>query len=297
MSLSPAEQSIRATGVGASEVAALVGLSSYETPMSLWLKKRGLTEDAENESIEWGNLLEPVIAGKWAQARGAIITKGTTLRHPVYPHVLATPDYLTDLNPEGGVLEVKTAGLRMAHLWGGGGDEIPEGYLVQVQMQLAVTLRPIWHLAALVGGQDYREYDGEADRELQDGLCDAIETFWAKHVEADIPPPLDATEATQRWLRSRFPQALGEMREASSAEAKLLAEYDNARAEIRKWEETRRLISARLCDAIGPAKGLVTASGSRAAWSNRKSHSRPAVQIAAGRTLKVTIKGDNDDDK
>lgn len=58
----------REAGIGASESAALLGLSPWATPLSLFLAKSGrLKKDKsldEVERIQWGNLLEPVIIGE-----------------------------------------------------------------------------------------------------------------------------------------------------------------------------------------------------------------------------------------
>lgn len=286
------EKKMRATGIGASEVASLVGLNPYDGPMGLWLKKRGLIEQEPHEQAEWGNLLEPVIAERWARDHDAMIVKGTTVRHPVNKHVLATPDYLV-LEPDA-VLEAKTAGHRMAHHWGGGGDEIPEAYLVQVQLQLAVTMRPVWKLAALIGGQDYREFEGEGDAELQAGLMDAIETFWTNHVEADEPPAVDASEATRRWLASKYPRVVKDYRAANNGEINYARSYARISAQIKKLEKEKDEIKAALCATIGEHHGFV-ADGIKVAWSDRKAFTRPACEVAASRTLRVSVKGDEDE--
>ena len=295
MSLTKEELEMRSTGIGASEVSALVGLDKYRGPMDIWLAKRGLVEDQEQSSAaDWGNRLEPLIAAKWAEDFNTTLVKGTTVRHPVHRHVLATPDFLTSLTQEGEVLECKAPGLRQSAFWGEGDDEVPEGFIVQVQLQLAVTLRPVWHIAALIGGQDFRKYQGEADADLQAGLIYAIETFWTNHVEADIPPAVDASEATRRWLASKYPRVVKDYREATPAEIEVARAYATISKQIKELERAKDEAKAALCATIGSHQGFV-AEGIMVSWSDRKAFTRPACEVAASRTLRVSVKGDDDE--
>ena len=55
---------VRKSGIGGSEVAAICGLSKWESAYTLWLRKTGQVEDKDlsgNEAVEWGNRLEPVV--------------------------------------------------------------------------------------------------------------------------------------------------------------------------------------------------------------------------------------------
>ena len=48
---------VRKGGIGGSEVAAICGLSKWESAYTLWLRKTGRQEDKDlsaNEAVEWG---------------------------------------------------------------------------------------------------------------------------------------------------------------------------------------------------------------------------------------------------
>ena len=63
----------RKNGVGGSDVAAILGLSSWTSEVELWLDKRGEADEVgeidkrdNSEVLEWGTILEPVIRKKYA---------------------------------------------------------------------------------------------------------------------------------------------------------------------------------------------------------------------------------------
>src|SRR5690349_8562125 len=64
----PEWHALRAGGIGGSEIAAVVGLSKWTSAFELWHRKRGaIGQQAQNEAMEWGSRLEPVIAAKFAE--------------------------------------------------------------------------------------------------------------------------------------------------------------------------------------------------------------------------------------
>jgi putative phage-type endonuclease len=64
----------RQRGIGASDAAAVLGLSGYSSPYSVWYSKTSPIEDRgdEDELIYWGRRLEPIIADEfWKEAGDA----------------------------------------------------------------------------------------------------------------------------------------------------------------------------------------------------------------------------------
>jgi len=230
-----------------------------------------------------------VIAQQWSKKYldGSSLEKGTTLRHPRFPHVLATPDYYTPT----GVLEIKAPGYKQIAHWGHDGDDLPERYLIQVQQQCAVTGRDHWHLAALMGGQELRCYEGEADPELQSGLCDAIERFWSKHVAADSPPELDASDDTKKWLASRYAQTSKRLRRATKTETDLVAAYIDARAALKEAQERHDILRAGICNTIRDDDGIEGPFG-RITFKLRKGYRVEAFEVKETRSFRADLIGD-----
>ena len=53
----------RRTGIGGSDVAAVLGLNPWKTPLDVWNDKLGLSEDkGMTEPAYWGTVLEDTVA-------------------------------------------------------------------------------------------------------------------------------------------------------------------------------------------------------------------------------------------
>ena len=69
----------RKEGIGASEVATIVGLNPWETPYQLWRRKTGLDPSkAMTTAMQTGHILEDGVAQYWAQATGREIIAART---------------------------------------------------------------------------------------------------------------------------------------------------------------------------------------------------------------------------
>jgi putative phage-type endonuclease len=173
----------RQTGIGGSDVAAILGLSKYKTPYTVYQEKRGeLGPQPDNEAMRWGRYLEPAVRQAYADETGRqVLLPEKMIRHPRHGFMVANLDGYTE---DRRIFEAKTA--RSADGWGmAGSDEIPQPYLLQVQHYLEVTGFEVADVAVLIAGSDFRLYEVPADRELQEMLVDAEADFWKQvHVIA-----------------------------------------------------------------------------------------------------------------
>src|SRR5690349_18206306 len=105
----------RRLGIGGSDVAPILGLSKWASPLDIYLRKRGeQPEQDDNEAMLWGRALEPVIRQQYAERTGRIVrVPEAALVHPQLTFARANLDGVTD---DGRVVEVKTA--RTAQDWG-----------------------------------------------------------------------------------------------------------------------------------------------------------------------------------
>ena len=61
----------RRKGIGGSDVAALLGLNPYKTPLALWEEKTAKNvSDCTSESAYWGTMLEDVVAKEFSKRTG-----------------------------------------------------------------------------------------------------------------------------------------------------------------------------------------------------------------------------------
>jgi len=263
----------RKKGLGGSDIAAIMGLNRFKGPTDVWLEKTGReTREVESEAAHWGAHLEEPIADYYRDQNEVrfVRLKNPLAIHPEYPFLMASPDRL--LYPvslrEG--LEIKTAGLRMAHKWGEPGtDMIPEEYLMQCHHYMAVLGFEAWHVAALIGGQDYRQYVISRDEEICQSIVHIAKEFWENYVLEDKAPPIDASDGCKRFL-DRFKKTSGAILEASDEQAVAKLEKLRKIAEARKKLESEyTLAQHEVMALIGDADGVKWGEH-KALWKHQK---------------------------
>lgn len=189
----------RKSGIGGSDVAAILGLSPWRTPLDVWLDKTGQGQPlAESAPMHWGSLLEPVILDEFQRETGLQVTRNLPMfQHAEHGWMLANIDGATD----GGIVEAKTA--RSDKDWGEPGSaEIPVYYQTQVAHYLAVTGAHLAYVPVLIGASDFRIYQVERDDAFVSDLIEAERAFWVDHVQAGAPPaPVNAADALKLWAR------------------------------------------------------------------------------------------------
>lgn len=183
--------------LGGTDLAAICGLNPYRTALDVYLDKTSddITEET-SPAMRWGTLLEDVIAKEYAQVTGYDVEiEPNTIYHPEYKFLGANIDRWVG-NKEY-VLECKTAGFTKAKEWGDlRTDQIPESYLIQVAYYAAICDVPKVDIAVLIGGQDFRIYTYERNKELEDKLIKIACNFWHNHIEKRIPPKCINTRDT-----------------------------------------------------------------------------------------------------
>lgn len=181
----------RRSFIGASDAAAVAGLTPWATPLQVYLDKLGLLpEQPMTMPQKLGLKMESVIAELYEEATGnSLAIPASLMRHPGTPWIGANPDRVTlqgNLN-----VQIKTCGFRTDE-WGDvGSDEIPAHYNVQVQHEMYV-LGPDWkvtHLAALfLQNREFCYYIIPRSDAMIENLVQIETDFWHDHVEAHVPP-------------------------------------------------------------------------------------------------------------
>ncbi|MFD3520480.1 YqaJ viral recombinase family protein [Streptomyces sp. NPDC058653] len=196
--------------ITATEIAAVMGLSPWMSPFSLWHKKSGLKTPPFEMSapIEWGTRLEPAVAAKFEDEHPEYLARKTgTWRHTEREWQRATPDRLLAHRENGAsdgkpirIGEVKTS--PFGDGWGpSGSDEFPIHYRCQITWQQdTLGLTEPAHLAVLIGGWDYREYVVPYDEADAKTMRDAAEKF-LDTVRNGQRPPIDGADATYQTIR------------------------------------------------------------------------------------------------
>ena len=277
MTLSKKQQAARAQGIGASEIAVLVGFSNYSTPIEVWRRKIGADDDTDEASYsrDLGVEIEEPIARVWAKRQGKVIARVSTLQHPTKPLALATPDRavfplgwkpgrgpLVDLFGAESLLEVKSTNWRMAHAWGPEGtDEIPADYLCQAHWQGFVAGLDVVDFAVDFDKRTLKRYRVRVDHEFVGRLYEAAERFWTDHVLAGVPPAPDGTERYLEVLKRWHPkETTSDLVDASGPEhdetRQALFRLARVKALADRVELAEKFERARVLLAIGDKGGL-----------------------------------------
>lgn len=194
----------RRMGIGGSDVASLLGISKWKSEIELWMDKTEQIEleMSENEAMMWGNIMEAVLRKQFAEVTGKkVVEVKAILQHPEYPFMLADIDGLT-VDDEGNpaILEIKTASEYKRSEWDNG---IPAYYETQVQHYLCVTGLQKAYVAVLIGGNTFKLYEVDADREVQEMLIAVEHNFWDKVVNK-VQPEIDGSDAAKNLLDKRY---------------------------------------------------------------------------------------------
>ncbi|MGM0341628.1 YqaJ viral recombinase family protein [Enterococcus sp. AZ007] len=193
----------RQKGIGGSDVATILGLNKWKSPFQLWLEKTGQVEieETDSEPAYWGNVLEEVVAREFTERTGKKVRRRNhVFNHSLHPFLRANID--RDVVGESAILECKTANAFLAKEWEG--EEIPMSYLCQVQHYMNVLNRDSAYVAVLVGGQKFIWKKIERDQELIDAITERLVEFWEENIQKMIEPPIDGSEATEKFLKERY---------------------------------------------------------------------------------------------
>lgn len=272
--LTPREQWLRdrQQGLGGSDIAAVAGLSPYQTPADVYYSKtEPLGDDAPSEPMRWGSLLEPVIRQHYAEVTGrSVMTPATMYRHPEHPFLLATVDGVAvDADGECRLLEIKTA--RTSEGWGEPEtDEVPDHYAIQVQHYLSVLGLQSADLAVLVGGSDFRIYCIDADERVQAYLVEIARRFWEQVERREPPDPVSAEDVRRRFPRNTVDDAA----EGSDEHAKAWQRLLEIKAQSKALQAESEQLETQLKAAIGERSGIAYGDQTLATWRCSKPSKR-----------------------
>lgn len=254
----------RGNGIGSSEVGAIMGLSQYETPYSVWLRKTGrVAPKQENFLMRAGHYLEDAVSKFYADETGVDIIKASAgdwlIVDNERPFMRVSPDRIFWLpnmphtKANKGIVECKTTQRSVD------ADSVPLTWYAQLQYQLGVAGFTNGALAWLTAGRDFGYINVEFDPEFYAMIVEAVSDFWYNYVQADQEPePINASDAVAMYpkhIQGKSVQADGET----------LAKYNELKVikqQIKTLDERKVELENDLKFCIGDAEMLVTEEGS-----------------------------------
>jgi predicted phage-related endonuclease len=260
----------RPTGLGASELASIAGLSPWRTPLDVWLDKMEPSEIERNDYQQLGLDLEGFLVHSIEGARRNTLTHS----HPDWPVVrlFATPDGIADRGTT--LVEAKSVTHGLAD-WADGA--IPEHYVIQAYGQLAChPLAQRVKFAVLLGGRPaYRtlEHPGQP---VIDELVESAMRWWANYIVREtVPPPINDDD---RWTIARRGSRGDRMSRLATPDEQAAADdLLEVRARIGELEAQEKEVRLRLAELASGAD--IAGAGWKATWSTRVTRDYRAAWI------------------
>lgn len=267
---------LRAQTLGASDVAAVLGLSEWGTPLSVYMQKKGVRSEIPANLAYFGHKLEPVIA-QWIRDEhpevGEVVA-GFSARSKEWPWLAATLDRCA-FTPDGLIdipVELKTSSAFAREKWD---DGVPHVYQVQVQTQIAVVGAPYAWLAVLHGGNDPELYRIERDDDFIDNhLIPKTREFWEQHVLKDMPPEPTTLSEVAEVYPSEAREVVGSELVLEAAEQRAVILSDMA-----ALKEQADAFTLAIAQYMGTADTLLREDGSQV-LTYKSTPGRKSVSVA-----------------
>jgi len=270
--LTDAQKQIRFQGIGGSDVAAMLGLSPWRTPMSLYLEKvNHLVDENQNLFMELGHDLEPIVAKYFEKKTNKKCELAEeTIIHPEFKFMLANVD--RRIADENALLECKATGeLTKSKGWGDEGtDEMPQHYLLQIAHYAMVCNVEIVYLAAMSWGREVKIYTYQRNHKLEAKLLQREKDFWLNHIEKRIPPaPTNLEDVKAFWADA----GMGKILSADKAIEDSWEKMSVINKQIKELEKQKEELQFRLCEAIQDNEIVKDAAGKvLITWKNRSNN-------------------------
>ena len=253
---------LRKTGIGGSDLGAVLGMNKYTSARELYLEKRGELPDLPRSEFlrraaKWGHLHEPLIAAEFSRQHGVKTQRIGLIRHVDDAYRLANLDRKVLGCPDGPCgLEIKNRSAYKASEWGESGDldGVPDIEALQTHHYLAVTGYRHFHVGVLINGNDDRYFRVERDEDLIADVVAMEQAFW-KRIQDGDPPPLDGSDAAAELLSSLWPADEGAELVLAPEEAEgLIARRAELKSETAALETSLTEVENQLKDLLGDAE-------------------------------------------
>jgi putative phage-type endonuclease len=248
------DHAARAKGIGGSELAAILGLDPYRTPLDVWFEKTGRRPRFDgNEATFRGQVMEDAVGAFMERALGDQWKKLPTGLHvhPDYPWMLGHPDRLfyhkKTGERKGGELKTTIERIEMDDLTDPDNPKkLP--WLFQCQWYMALTGASTYELGWIGPYFHYQQVTIEYNQNLVDYLIEFVGEWWERHIVRDEQPdPINASDALLLW-----PVDNGESFDASPELMRTIESFQNFKALAKMNGDMADDLADRIKLAFGP---------------------------------------------
>jgi putative phage-type endonuclease len=304
---------MRKKGIGGSEVSALFGKSNYASPLSMYMDKLSdetKDDSEENEFLEWGKTLEPIIRGKFpgkfkkvtgidievmeyaymmqSEEHEFMLANIDGLLAPVSDYAFKLQvdeneweEYFIPANQVGG-MEIKTGSGFTARNWKN--NSLPDGYFLQTQHYMAVTGLPYFFVVALIDKTMLWRYVPR-DEELISLIIEVEKRFWNENVLAKIPPAPIGKEIDSEVLKGLYPQELRDKALDLSNMADKRQRYKEIAEEIKNLQTEQNAIKQEFMAEMKDSE-IAFVGDKKVTWKTQNKASY-TVQASSTRVMRI----------
>lgn len=248
-------------GLGASDAAMVLGISTYRSAFELWeqLTDRAPAQ-AETDRMARGKRFEAVARAWVAERLGWKVTEvHRTIRDPRWPHLFCHLDGRFPSRQR--TLQIKT---RWANF-----EDVPLDVQAQVQMEMALAHVPVCTVAVMTF-EDLYLHDVPAEPETAIPMLNRLDAWYVRHVIGD-EPPVDDSDAYRRYLGATNLE--GPARDATAAEVELIEVIRTARRAAAAAENEEAEAKSRLMESMAGTSELL-GSGFHLTWRRGKDRTK-----------------------
>lgn len=223
----------RRGSIGASEVAAVMGLSPYATALDVYKSKQGIDRGFDPLLAFIGHESEHIIH-KWVEEYSGVavtLEPAFMARSVEYPFLHASFDRAS--SDPFTTWQFKTAHQYTGHKWDEG---IPTDIRVQVQTEMLVAGTRRAAVVVWIGGREFRLFwEVRDDRFIDEHLLPTAHMFWADLQQGIAPAPATVAEISTDWHNSgEAMEAPEKLQERIEQRAFLLATAKEAEEDAKK---------------------------------------------------------------
>lgn len=204
----------RKLGIGGSEIAPIMGLSPYSTPLDVYRDKMNpeVIYEEESEDLKRGARVEKYILQEYCEVSSLEIeTNLPPFIHPEYPFMRGNID--AKVVGQNVIVEAKSTKCPIS-LWEKG---IPEYYRTQVAYYAMLSNADRVDVPVLFSNWQYACFTYWRDLEYEARIRQEVIDFWNNHIVAGIPPapsnPAELYEVYPKLESAKIIKADNEIRE------------------------------------------------------------------------------------
>jgi predicted phage-related endonuclease len=255
--------------VGGGNIAGILGISPFRTPLDEYLLISGEREEVitekQAEFFEDRRDLEPWAAKKFTRKTGlAVVRANQRYDDAMIPWAKSEIDFEVE---DGGNGETKSCHPNAVRDWGDpdAGEEPPLYVTAQAMWGMGVTGAGHCYVQALVGFDDYRLYRIERHEPTIAEIRRRAVEFWRWHIETRRPPqPVNVADVAKLYERDS-----GRAVEADAGMREALDHLAGLRSQLRLLEAQREAVEFRIKAYMRDATTLLVAGQPALTWKAR----------------------------